>query len=469
MTDQVNLTVFEDKAIKLIDKYQIPGVAIGLAQNGVPFYQKGFGFRNVENELPVNMDTVFGIASVTKSFTCVAILQLQEEGKLSTQDPVLEFLPEFSLPSNAANKMTLHHFMTHSTGIPPLPSIQLANKKSIDSDPAAKEFSNVKLTKENQNSIETYNQLMEYISQLDIKLLGSPGIEFSYSNDCFALLGAIIERVSGISYEDYVKEKILKPAGMSNSCFLISDLLKFENVTSLYSIRRTEFGNEIFESPIWWDAPAMRAAGYLKSTVNDMLKYGEIFSNHGKVAGNHILSPKSVQQMTQPYIKVSPGKYYGYGLFISPNYSGGTLIEHGGNHKSIASHFCAVPERGITGIVLTNLAGVPAPTILNGLINVFEHREFEYSPVSNGKIKYYLRDLNEFVGFYTSSAGRSLKMNIIDDVIMFENIPVEYIGKDSFLVSIRDQFEVITFIRNDEGIIDRLSFHYRQYSKEQAN
>lgn len=213
------VTSFEKNAKKLITKYMIPGVAIGLAQDAIPVYEKGFGFRNVDNQLPVTMDTVFGIASVTKSFTCMAIMQLQEAGKLSVQDPVLKYLPELSTLRNTTDNMTVHHFMTHSAGLPPLPTILYANKKSVDITQS--EYKDYKHNDSNQKSIHDYEQLMEFISQLEFDLLGEPGSEFSYSNDCYALLGAIIERVSGVPFERYIKENILVPAGMSNSCFFV--------------------------------------------------------------------------------------------------------------------------------------------------------------------------------------------------------------------------------------------------------
>ncbi len=448
----------------MITKYKIPGVAIGLAHNGNPIYEKGYGFRNLENQLPVTLDTVFGIASVTKSFTCVAILQLQETGKLSVQDPVVKYLPEFSTPTDATDKMTVHHFMTHSAGIPPLPTILYANKKNIDTNQ-----SQHKINESYQKSIDDYEQLMEFISQLDFELLGEPGTEFSYSNDSYALLGAIIERVSGVLFERYIKENILLPARMVNSCFLFEELQGYKNITSLYASRKKDNETEIYEDSIWLDAPTMRAAGYLKSTVRDIFNYTEIFTNNGKVGENQILNTKSVQQMIYPHIEFSPGKYYGYGFIITPNYHGGTLVEHGGNFKGIASHLCIIPERGMAGVILTNLAKVPSPTILKGALNIFENRNFYASPVSYEEFECTLQELYEYEGTYISIAGNRFTISVIDGGLKFsipdESIPIQCIGIDIFLASVRDQSEVVRFIRNDKGKIVRLAYHFRQYHK----
>ena len=461
------VTSFEKNAKKLITKYMIPGVAIGLAQNAISIYEKGFGFRNIDNQLPVTMNTVFGIASVTKSFTCIAILQLQEAGKLSVQDPVVKYLPEFSTLTNATDKMTVHHFMTHSAGLPPLPTILYANKKSMDTNQS--EYSDFKNNDSNQKSIHDYEQLMEFISQLEFDLLGEPGSEFSYSNDSYALLGAIIERVSGVPYERYIKENILLPAGMVNSCFLFEELQSNKNITSLYASRKKDNEAEIYEDSTWLDAPSMRAAGYLKSTVRDMLKCTEIFTNNGKVGENQILNTNSVQQMIYPHIEFAPGKYYGYGFIITPNYHGGTLVEHGGNFKGIASQLCIIPEREIAGVILTNLARVPSPTILKGALNIFENRNFYAIPESYEEFECALQEQYEYEGTYISIAENRFTISVEDGILKFslydESIPIQCIGKDLFLASVRDQSEVIRFIRNNKGEIVRLAYHYRQYHK----
>ncbi|MHC0036378.1 serine hydrolase [Pseudoneobacillus sp. C159] len=470
MKSQVELNVFEEKAQVLIEKYQIPGVAIGIAHNGASIYEKGFGYRNVEKQLPVTMDTVFGIASVTKSFTCVAIMQLQEQGKLSVHDPVIKYLPEFSTPTEFTNQMTIHHFMTHSAGIPPLPSLLYANKRSINADPSAQDYPGLKIHGVDQEPIDTVEQLMEFIGKLDFSLLGEPGTEFSYSNDCYALLGAIIERVSGKPYVQYIKDYILEPAGMVNSCCLLEELQDHQDITSLYAAKMVADGVEVYEAPVWWDSPSMRAAGYLKSTVNDMLRYAEIFRNNGQVGDRQILSPESVEQMIAPHIECSPGKFYGYGLMITPDYHGATLVEHGGNLKAIASQLAIIPERGITGMILTNLAGVPATTIMAGALNVVENRPFEASEANLQPVECSPAQLTEYEGTYVSNEGMSLNVEVKDGGLKFSStglsIQAQYVGQDLFLASVRDQTEVVRFVRNDQGEITRVAYHFRQFPKK---
>src|SRR5699024_3134522 len=120
---------------------------------------------------------------------------------------------------------------------------------------------------------------IDYISTLDITLLGPPGTQFSYSNDSYGLLGVIIARASGQSYESYIEEKILKPANMVNSFFDLDELDTRNNVTTLYASKKEDGNQKVYAAPVWWDAPSMRAGGYLKSTVNDILNYLEIIRN----------------------------------------------------------------------------------------------------------------------------------------------------------------------------------------------
>lgn len=463
---------FESYAHKIMDQYQIPGVSIGINKNGERFYYQGFGFRDKEKGLPVTPDTVFGIASITKSFTCVAIMQLQESGKLSVHDKVIKYLPEFRTPDKEkTQQMTIHHFMTNSSGLPPLPSLIYANKRSLDRDPSSKDHPGLKAKDPSQEPIDTYEELMDFIGGLDFELLGPPGIHFSYSNDAFALLGAVIERVSGIPYEEYVKQHILQPAGMLNSTFDLSELTHHDDITMLYS-RKLEGNKEVYPAPIWWDAPAMRAAGYLKSTVHDMLRYTEIFRNNGVVGKTSILSEDSVRQMTYPYIEIEPGKYYGYGLTITPDYYGHKLIEHGGNLKAIASLMSIIPELGITGVILTNLAGVPAGPMLRAALNDVQGKDVLASHQHFDEVELPEDELQQYVGTYQSNEGVTLTISIDEGKIKFftqgEYHPIRCIGRHLFEVTIKDQQEIVRFIEDQDGNIDRISFHYRQFPKVKA-
>lgn len=466
------MDTFEHIALQLKEKYLIPGVALGIAQDGVPVYEKGFGYRRISESQPVTMDTVFGIASITKSFICAAIMQLQEAGKLNVHDPVISHIPSFRIKNGTTDSIKIHHLMTHTSGMPPLPTLFYAGKRSRANDPAVKDYPGLKFRDgDDQESIDTYEQLLDFIAELDFDLLGEPGAEFSYSNDGYALLGMIIEVVSGEPLEQYLKKHLFDPLKMTNSFVLAEDLQYADEVTMLYSKRKVNEGEEVYEAPIWWESPAMRGAGAIKSTVRDLLKYAEIYRTKGLSGGKcRILSEESVTAMITPYIECAPGQFYGYGLMITPDYYGDTLIEHGGNSKAIASQMSIVPEKGTTGIVLTNLAGVPASTILAGALNVYHGRDFESYPIVAGGHAYQTHELKPFTGRYVSNEGMELTVQSRDQNLLFsvpgeaEPIQATTLSKDIFLIKVRDQAEVVRFKWKD-GQVDRVAYHFRQFPK----
>src|SRR4051794_5068225 len=206
-------------------KHRAPGMAVAVALDGAEVYAEGSGEREIGTGAPVTPDTVFGVASVTKSFTALAIMQLAEAGKLAVDDPVTRYLPEFRTPDPAATRaITLHHFLTHSAGFPPLPSRFFAFARSAEGDPAA---GGKPAWAADHPPIDTYEDLMDYLAAGGYEMLGPPGAQFSYCNEGFALLGAIVERVSGEGYEVYVHRHILEPAGMEQSGYAVAQLRDF--------------------------------------------------------------------------------------------------------------------------------------------------------------------------------------------------------------------------------------------------
>jgi len=462
---------FETYAEKIVKKNNIPGVGIGLNKDGKRLYEKGFGLRDVEKKLEITADTIFGIASMTKSFTCVAIMKLQEAGKLSVHDKILNYLPEFrTADMEKTREITIHHLMTHTAGIPPISTHVFARKRSIDSDPSAKDYLDLNLVNNIGSAIDTYEDMFNFIAELDYKPLGSAGSSFSYSNDSFGLLGVIISRVSGQSYESYVSEHILKPAKLTRSFFDLEKLESFEDVTTLYAAKTTEEGVHVYPTEIWWDAPAMRAAGYLKSTINDILRYLEIFRTEGMVNGVRILSEDSVKQMVYPHFEYEKGTFYGYGLRITPDYYGETLIEHGGGLKGVSSLMVVLPKSGLTGVALSSLASVPSGRLLMGAINILNERAADATTVQFETELIDESELDKFAGSYTSGEGMNVQIDVHESQLrhLTEGVynPLRYIGNESFVGIEQNQEDVIRFVTNETGCVDRIFYSSRQIRKD---
>jgi len=451
-----------------MDKYFIPGAALGIDMEGERIYDETFGYRHVNKKLPVTADTVFGIASMTKSFTCVAIMQLQEAGKLFVHDSVKNYLPNFKTPYPVyTNDITIHHLMTHTSGLPPLKTHVLARKRSIDKDPSAKDYG-LDVTANDGEPIDTYADLIDYLANEKYEMLGKPGRTYSYSNDAYGLLGAIIEAVSGKSYEQYITDHILEPCQMTRSFILLDDLQTFANdLTELYVAREDGDETIVYEAPVWWDAPAMRAAGYIKSTVNDILKYLNSF--YEKDSENAILSEESISKMFYPHVKYEPGKFYGYGFRITPNGPKGmTLIDHGGGLKAVSSMMCLIPEKELSGVVLTNLSGVPAGDLLLGSVkHTFglsisdSFRQFKDQPIEK-------TTLERFTGTYASDEGMKVTFFMSNDQLMIQSglkaEPLRYIGNNMFMQPNSDR--IIQFLKNKNGCIDRVFYQSRHIFKK---
>lgn len=464
MRETVAVKSFEQYAADFMEEQLIPGAMVRISEKGKRVYEKVFGYRHVAEQLPIDGDTVFGIASMTKSFTCVGIMKLQEIGKLSVSDPIAKFLPELRTNDHVEN-ITIHHLMTHTAGYPPLATHVYARKNSIERDPSAKDYG-LDLLNNPGPHIETYDEMLAFMANEDVAWLGKPGDYYSYSNDSYGLLGVIISRVSGTSYESFMEEHVLKPAKLTRSFFEMDVLEQFENVTTLYM--KAKDGTHVYEAPLWWDAPSMRAVGYLKSTVNDILRYLELFWNEGVIEGTRIVAKESVDQMMTPHIEYEPGKCYGYGLRIIPDYFGSKLISHGGGLKGVSSFMCAIPEKKLAGVILTNVADVSAGDVLMAAMNVVEGRPYDASPGTFEIIELDNTTVDQLLGVYTSSEGMHVSVewrNGLFGIVSNEQFKQLWSIGDNYFVDDKDNGDLLQFIQNEDGDIDRIVYGGRHILK----
>jgi CubicO group peptidase (beta-lactamase class C family) len=470
MNHQVWKEVFEPFAQARLEQAQVPGGAIGICKDGELVYFGSFGFRDVEKQHPITPETIFGIASVTKSFTCMAIMQLQEAGKLSVHDPVVQYLPEFRMPQDQFTRdVTIHHFMTHTPGMPPLPFLTSAMKRSMEQDPSVLE-TEPECVDESVPVVDTYEELMEQIGSFPEEVLGRPGEAFSYNNDVYGLLGAIVERVSGMSYEQYVTEHILKPAGMTHSVFTPEQLEAHSDVAELFTRKTRNGAEEVFHAPVLHDAPAMRAAGFLKSSASDLLQYLDIFRTGGNAGGTRILSRESVATMTAPHVKCDACWHYGYGLQIVPDFAGGKLIDHGGSLKGVSSQIFVLPEKGITGVILTNVDGVEVRELAVGALNLLLDRPLETPLFCFAEQPLPAEKLADYAGEYTCQEWMEMSVEAKDGVCQMTMDGTTYalrpVGNDLFVFSRRGADIPVLFVRNEAGEVHRAVYAKRQLRKK---
>ena len=451
---------------------KIPGLSLGLLRPGRATFAKGYGYRNREAKLPATPRTVYGIASVTKSFTALAILRLAEHGVLRVSDPVARHLPELRIPGASARRpIRLHHFLTHSSGLPPLPSIYYTSMRSVRRDPPFDPRIARRVGVDPEHvPIDTYEQLMRYLSEERYTLLGPPGRQFSYSNEGFGLLGAVIERASGRTYESFLEEELLRPAGMSATSFDPGILFRQPEVTTLYSPKWTGHRHSLVPSEEWWEDSCMRGAGALRTNLNDLLRYVQIFLTGGRVDRERIVSAKSVAEMMRPHVPRTHGLYYGYGLSVRPDYHGSLLVSHSGGLKGVSSLIAALPRRGIAGAVLSNATGAPSGSFLTAAVNLAlglpPTTLFEEIPKPT-RVPVATR---EYAGWYCSGEGiwaevRARKDHLrwdfrgIEDIL--ENLRLRPAGNDEFVFRIQGQAGSVRFLRDPSGRVRAVSIGSR--------
>ncbi|MEK4564629.1 serine hydrolase domain-containing protein [Alkalihalobacillus sp. FSL R5-0424] len=447
----MNKDLYEEFATSLINSHQTQAAIIAINKQR---YEGSFGYRDQEKQLPVTTDTILGIGSITKSMTSIAILQLQEIGKVSVHDTIKTYIPEITF--EGSDDITLHHLLTHTSGIPPLNTLFYANKESMEKDGSfdLQIKMGVPLDRE-QKTINHYEDLIAYLNEIEFSALDQPGHSFSYSNDGYALLGMIIERVSELSYEVYIEKNIFEPLGMKNSFFHLDRI--DEQAACLYSV--DPFTATVEPSPVWWDAPPMRPAGYAKSTVDDMLRFGDVFLKEG----SGILTLKSLDMLTSKHIEAEPGVYYGYGLLIIPDYFGKTLITHGGSIKGASAQFAVLPDSDIAGICLTNMAGAPAEALLKGAVQC--EMNIEPDKVALEYEDYVLSetDRHAIIGTYQSSEGLTIKVYEKDTTLIVEfqgnEMPHRSVGQRAVTITMQGTEFLLQF--SD----DRLHFGLKQLLK----
>ncbi len=453
-------------------RWKVPGAALAVVGADGRTVARGYGFRDREARLPATPRTVFGLASVTKSFTALALLRLEEEGKLSTRDPIVRHLPEFRTPDvRASPRITIHHFLTHTSGLPPLPSIYYTTARSLAHDPPFDPRVARRVGIDLDHApIDTYEQMMEFLRTTRYRLIAPPGQAFSYSNEGFGLLGAVIERASGRRYEDYLEEEILRPAGMRSTIFDPGVLFRSPEVTTLYSPKRSGLRRPLVPSQTWWDDACLRACGGLRSNVEDMARYVQIFLNAGRVDGVPVVGAGSVRKMTTPHVETAPERYYGYGVHVRPDYHGTPLVYHDGALPGVSSFVAAAPKRHVGGVVLTNVEGVQADLALMSWINAGLGLPLATSIVPTPPPAAPKVPLRQYEGWYGCGEGvwfeviprrDALWLDFHGTAEKLKGLRVRPAGQDRFVYRLGGQHSEVRFERDSRGHLQGAFFLLR--------
>ena len=366
-----------------------PGIVIFITRQGKIVYEKALGSADIELNTPLQTDMIFRIGSITKQFTAVAILQLVEQGKISSlQDSVQKYVKDF--PAKSYN-ITIENLLTNTSGIPDYT--------------AYGDSSNVAYIERHDF---TGQQIINYFKNQPLQF--KPGTKYDYSNSNFALLAYIIEKISGEDYHKYMDEKVIKAAGLTNTLYASETTIVPKRVTG-YTRDKGFYENADYQS-----LSMGYGCGDLMSTVEDLYKWNTALLSY------KLIKKETLEKAFTPF-KLNNGSYtrYGYGWFID-SIGGSKCIHHEGQVNGFIAEEKYFPKEDIYVGVITNVKSPEDTTdfstkrfkLMNdiSLLALGKKLRTDIQPADN--------ILNRYVGIYrfSTSKKRLLTISKKDDYLM---------------------------------------------------
>jgi len=300
-----------------IDAKRAVGLTIGVARGDETLHLKGYGLADIENALPATSASVYRIGSITKTFTAAAIMLLVEDGKLSLDDPLTKFLPEYPGPGG---KATVRNLLQHTSGI--FSFTDAANHRQTMRDDM------------------NHQQILKRFTGHDLHF--APGDDYRYCNSGFYLLGMIIEKVSGMSYEKFLGQRIFEPLELSSITYGRHAKI-IPNRARGYSL----WGERLVNAP-YVSMTKPFSAGALVSNAGDLLQWSRALSR------NDLLKPDSLKKMITPGRRTD-GKAFAYGLGCQvETLDGHQVVRHGGGIPGFVTEWTLFPDSELSVVVLTN-------------------------------------------------------------------------------------------------------------------
>lgn len=388
-----------------------------VAKGGKIVLQKGYGYSHEEQKIPNDQQTIFCIASVTKTFTAAVILKLQEQGKLSVKDNVSKYMPDF--PNG--ERITIHQLLTHTSGIPDY--LKDKGFQSID-----------------QSKPITLDEMIGFFKNKHLDF--EPGTSFRYSNSGYTMLGYIIETVTGASYADALVKYIFKPLHMEHTSYGPPP----RNQTQLATGYMMYYKN--FKRASLVVHPSISyATGAIYSTVSDLYKW------HQALQKKKFLTEQS---LTVAYTKDKGN--YGYGWFTDSIYNR-QRVSHDGNIHGYKSNINRFPQDDICVIALSNSNNSGVGGLVRNIVNILYHQPLTPSFADLPVLQIPVTAKQEYEGIYRFKKEDTLQVTVQvkDEKLLLtiaSNAPIEIlpVGKDVFK-SGDARFE---FKRNMRGRIQQI-------------
>ena len=332
----------DDLAHTVVNGFGVAGLAIGIVR-GDQVYARGFGVKSIETQEPVTASSLFHLASISKTFVASAAMQLAEQGKLELDAPLLTYVPDFILDDERHRQITVRQMLSHTAGMP-------------DTDDYGWDR-------------PEYDEqaLQRYVHSLaDEKLIAAPGEKFAYSNIAYEVLGLLIARISGMSFENYIKQYMLIPLDMDSSTFLKKEVPAEHAMTPHIVLPPTVVSSEY---------PYNRAhapSSTLHSSADELCSWALMNLYRGELHGQRVLRATSFEQLWHPVKETGP-KYpdesVGLSWFID-TYRGQRRIRHDGVDTGFQSDLVILPDQSMAVIALANTIPAPTNMITDAIVDI---------------------------------------------------------------------------------------------------
>ncbi len=338
------LAGFDDVVADAMKKFEVPGMAIAIVKNKEVIYAKGFGHRDVERQLPVTADTLFAIGSSSKAFTTFVLGTLVDEGRIEWDKPVRNYIPWFKLyDPSMTERLSVRDLVTHRSGLPRHDLVW---------------YNNYDATRE---SLARRLAYLEPSADLREK--------WQYNNLMYLTAGYLTEVITGKTWEEAVRARVLDPLGMKRTNFSVNDSQKDSDFAQPYGKRDGKIEKLPFR-PITNVGPA----GSINSSVNEMARWVVAHINGGKFGDKKVAEAATVDDMHRPYMTTGAssefpeivGGEYALGWFVD-TYRGHRRVQHGGNIDGFSANVVLFPKDGVGMVALTNLNGTPLRDLITNV------------------------------------------------------------------------------------------------------
>ena len=371
-------------------------------------FARGYGLANREHGVPNTLATKFRLGSITKQFTAVAILQLQDRGLLSVHAPIAAYLPDYP----QGDRLTLHHLLTHTAGLP--------------------NYTNSQLFPDFNRWMRLPTTLDDLVARFKHRPLEfEPGAKYRYSNSGYVLLTQVIEHVSGQAYADYLEANLFQPLGMVNSGYQIPEKI-IPHMADGYVF----LGNNTYERAEPVDMSTPQGAGGAYSTITDLLIWTQWLHRPKGDPAPPILSAEAIAALITPMTPISPDdapdSFYGYGLWIDRHLAR-QRISHGGGINGFVTMLTHSPVEALTIAVLANFFTVNAAAIARDLAAIVFGEPYQLPKqhqIANVDPAIYPR----YTGVYKLRLGQHLAQQDFKITVESDQLMGQFMGQKPFVL-----------------------------------